>query len=108
MPAWAGAGSSLAELERHVRVRVERVGEGDTVVAVRDIPIRYENRRQLLPGQYLLQVSEHARVRQRQRVAPGLVPFRNAIREGLDAMMVGGCAMANASKFSADDAILNY
>jgi beta-N-acetylhexosaminidase len=26
-----------------------------------------------------------------------LVPFRNAIREGLDAMMVGGCAMANAS-----------
>lgn len=27
-----------------------------------------------------------------------LVPFRNAIREGLDAMMVGGCAMANASE----------
>ena len=27
-----------------------------------------------------------------------LVPFRNAIRDGLDAMMVGGCAMANASK----------
>lgn len=26
-----------------------------------------------------------------------LVPFRNAIRDGLDAMMVGGCAMANAS-----------
>jgi beta-N-acetylhexosaminidase len=26
-----------------------------------------------------------------------LVPFRNAIREGLDAMFVGGCAMANAS-----------
>ncbi|TAQ83208.1 hypothetical protein B7494_g8469 [Chlorociboria aeruginascens] len=25
-----------------------------------------------------------------------LVPFRNAIREGLDAMMVGGCAIANA------------
>ncbi len=36
--------SSLAELERHVRVGVERVGEGDTVVAVRDIPVRYENR----------------------------------------------------------------
>ncbi|TVY82126.1 Beta-hexosaminidase [Lachnellula suecica] len=26
-----------------------------------------------------------------------LVPFRNAIREGLDAMMVGGCAITNAS-----------
>ncbi|KAG9248368.1 glycoside hydrolase superfamily [Calycina marina] len=26
----------------------------------------------------------------------GLVPFRNAIREGLDAIMVGGCAIANA------------
>ncbi|CAL3970859.1 unnamed protein product [Diplocarpon coronariae] len=26
-----------------------------------------------------------------------LVPFRNAIRDGLDAMMVGGCAMANTS-----------
>ncbi|CZT43115.1 related to beta-N-acetylglucosaminidase [Rhynchosporium secalis] len=26
-----------------------------------------------------------------------LVPFRNAIREGLDAMIVGGCAMANTS-----------
>jgi beta-N-acetylhexosaminidase len=25
-----------------------------------------------------------------------LVPFRNAIREGLDAIMVGGCAIANA------------
>ena len=25
-----------------------------------------------------------------------LVPFRNAIREGLGAMMVGGCAIANA------------
>ena len=41
---------SLAELERDVRVRVERVGEGDPVVAVRDIPLGYENRRQLLPG----------------------------------------------------------
>jgi beta-N-acetylhexosaminidase len=28
-----------------------------------------------------------------------LVPFRNAIRDGLDAMMVGGCAMANASTY---------
>jgi beta-N-acetylhexosaminidase len=28
-----------------------------------------------------------------------LVPFRNAIREGLDAIMVGGCAIANAGKF---------
>ena len=37
-------GSSLAELERHVRVRVERVSEGDTVVAVCDIPFGYENR----------------------------------------------------------------
>lgn len=27
-----------------------------------------------------------------------LVPFRNSIREGLDAMMVGGCAMVNESK----------
>lgn len=27
-----------------------------------------------------------------------LVPFRNAIREGLDAMMVGGCAIANAGE----------
>ena len=34
----------LGELERHVRVRAERVGEGDTVVAVRDVPFRYENR----------------------------------------------------------------
>lgn len=25
-----------------------------------------------------------------------LVPFRNAIREGLDGMMVGGCAMSSA------------
>lgn len=28
-----------------------------------------------------------------------LVPFRNAIREGLDAIMVGGCAIANAGNF---------
>jgi archaellum biogenesis ATPase FlaH len=35
---------TLAELERYVRVRLERVGEGDPVVAVRDIPLRYENR----------------------------------------------------------------
>jgi beta-N-acetylhexosaminidase len=27
-----------------------------------------------------------------------LVPFRNAIREGLDAIMVGGCAIANSGK----------
>ena len=60
------AGLTLAELEWHVRVRVERVGQGDTVVPVRD-----ENQRQLLPGQHLLQVSQHARVRQRQRVALG-------------------------------------
>ena len=26
-----------------------------------------------------------------------LIPFRNAIREGVDAIMVGGCAMANSS-----------
>lgn len=32
-----------------------------------------------------------------------LVPFRNAIREGVDAMMVGGCAMANASEFFCND-----
>ena len=42
--------SSLAELERDVRVGVERVGERDPVVAVRDIALGYENRRQLLPG----------------------------------------------------------
>src|SRR5262249_51034427 len=64
-------GDSLAELEWHVRVRVERVGEGDPVVAVRDIPLRYENRGKLLAGQHLLQVFQHSRVRQRQRLAAG-------------------------------------
>src|SRR5215469_4152226 len=63
--------TDLAELEWHVRVRVERVGEGDPVVAVRDIPCRYENRRKLLAGQHLLQVFQHPRVRQRQRLAAG-------------------------------------
>src|SRR5580700_7506662 len=61
----------LGEHAREVRVRVERVGEGDTGIAIRDIPLRYQNRRQLLPGQHLLQVSQHARIRQRQRVALG-------------------------------------
>lgn len=28
-----------------------------------------------------------------------LVPFRNAIREGMDSIMVGGCAIANAGLF---------
>lgn len=28
-----------------------------------------------------------------------LVPFRNAIREGVDAIMVGGCAMASSSRW---------
>jgi len=56
------AGAGLTELERHVSEGVERVGEGDTMVAVRDIPLRYQNRRQLFPGQHLLQVSQHARV----------------------------------------------
>src|SRR5215469_9517015 len=63
--------SSLAELERYVRVRVERVGQRDPVVAIGDIPLRDEDRGQLLAGQHLLQVFQHSRVRERQRIAPG-------------------------------------
>ena len=59
------------ELERYVRVGVERVGEGDPMVAVRDVPFCDENRGQLLAGQDFLQVVQHARVRQRQWDALG-------------------------------------
>src|SRR4051812_812756 len=55
-----------AELERYVRVGGERVGEGDSVVAVRDVPFCDENRRQVLAGQDFLQVVQHARMRQWQ------------------------------------------
>jgi hypothetical protein len=53
-----------AELERYVRVGVERVGEGDPMVAVRDVPFCDENRRQAIAGQDFLQVVQHARIRQ--------------------------------------------
>lgn len=39
------------------------------MVAVRDIRLCHEDRGQLLPAQDLLQVFQHARVRQRQRDA---------------------------------------
>jgi hypothetical protein len=63
--------SYSAELERYLRVRVECVGERDPVVAVRDIVLGHENRRQLFPAQHLLQFPQHAGVGQGQRVTPG-------------------------------------
>jgi hypothetical protein len=41
------------------------------VIAVRDVPLRREDRRELVAGEHLLQVFQHARIGQRQRVAPG-------------------------------------
>jgi hypothetical protein len=63
--------ATSTQFERHVAVRVKRVGERDSIVAVGDVPFCDKNRRQLLAGQDLLQVVQHARVRQRQRTALG-------------------------------------
>jgi len=41
------------------------------VVAVRDVPLGHEDRRQPLTAEHLLQVFQHARIGQRKRVAPG-------------------------------------
>ena len=62
---------SPAKLERHLRVWVECVGEREPVVAVRDVCLCHENRRQLLPTQHLFQVFQHARIGQRYRDAAG-------------------------------------